>query len=129
MLTTRRSGILLHPTSLAGPQPIGSLGQEAYDFVEDWNNYGEPDFGTFLLLAGLRRHYFLYIMNGQQADKIVDTGDLPAKTDSVRGIEWHPDESRYQYREVGDQMIGVITRAKRDPASRCWQEFLQGGAL
>ncbi|HEY5672214.1 MAG TPA: 4-alpha-glucanotransferase [Malonomonas sp.] len=34
MLTTRRSGILLHPTSLAGPQPIGSLGQEAYDFVD-----------------------------------------------------------------------------------------------
>ena len=34
MLNTRRSGILLHPTSLAGPQAIGSLGQEAYDFVD-----------------------------------------------------------------------------------------------
>lgn len=34
MLNQRRSGILLHPTSLAGPQAIGSLGQEAYDFVD-----------------------------------------------------------------------------------------------
>jgi len=34
MLTQRRSGILLHPTSLPGQQPIGSLGQEAYDFVD-----------------------------------------------------------------------------------------------
>ena len=34
MLNSRRSGVLLHPTSLAGPQPIGSLGQEAYDFVD-----------------------------------------------------------------------------------------------
>jgi len=34
MLTQRRSGILLHPTSLPGTQSIGSLGQEAYDFVD-----------------------------------------------------------------------------------------------
>lgn len=33
MLNQRRSGILLHPTSLPGPQPIGSLGAEAYAFV------------------------------------------------------------------------------------------------
>ena len=34
MPTQRRSGILLHPTSLPGPQPLGSLGQEAFDFVD-----------------------------------------------------------------------------------------------
>ena len=34
MLTQRRSGILLHPTSLPGKQSIGSLGQEAYEFVD-----------------------------------------------------------------------------------------------
>lgn len=33
MLTQRRSGILLHPTSLPGTQPLGSLGKEAYEFV------------------------------------------------------------------------------------------------
>ena len=35
MLDQRRSGILLHPTSLPGPQPVGSLGQEAYTFVDN----------------------------------------------------------------------------------------------
>jgi len=34
MLTQRRSGILLHPTSLSGAQPLGSLGSEAYAFVD-----------------------------------------------------------------------------------------------
>ncbi len=34
MLTQRRSGILLHPTSLSGLQAVGSLGQEAYDFID-----------------------------------------------------------------------------------------------
>jgi 4-alpha-glucanotransferase len=34
MLTQRRSGILLHPTSLPGAQSVGSLGDEAYAFVD-----------------------------------------------------------------------------------------------
>ena len=34
MLKQRRSGILLHPTSLAGPQHTGSIGQEARDFID-----------------------------------------------------------------------------------------------
>ncbi|MCK4502733.1 MAG: 4-alpha-glucanotransferase, partial [Desulfuromonadales bacterium] len=34
MLTHRRSGILLHPTSLSGSQAIGSFGKEAYAFID-----------------------------------------------------------------------------------------------
>ncbi len=34
MKRPRRSGILLHPTSLPGTQPAGCLGQEAFDFVD-----------------------------------------------------------------------------------------------
>ena len=34
MLTQRRSGILLHPTSLPGNQAVGSLGREAYAFID-----------------------------------------------------------------------------------------------
>ena len=41
MLTQRRSGILLHPTSLPGKQSIGSLGQEAYDFVDFLETTGQ----------------------------------------------------------------------------------------
>lgn len=36
----RRSGILLHPTSLPGPYGIGDLGQEAYNFVDFLINTG-----------------------------------------------------------------------------------------
>lgn len=35
MHNKRQSGVLLHPTSLPGLQHVGTLGQEAYDFV-DW---------------------------------------------------------------------------------------------
>jgi len=34
-LFTRASGVLLHPTSLPGPDGIGDLGEPAYRFV-DW---------------------------------------------------------------------------------------------
>jgi hypothetical protein len=39
----------------------------------------------------------------------------------VRRIERHPDEPRNQYCEIGKQMIGMIRRTKRDPASACRQ--------
>lgn len=34
MLSQRQSGILLHPTSLPGPQPVGCLGTEAYQYID-----------------------------------------------------------------------------------------------
>ena len=69
---------------------IGHSAQEVYDFAEDWVKAGEPDFETFLLIAAQRRHYFLNRMNGAASATIVDTGDLPPKTDGVEGIEWLP---------------------------------------
>ncbi len=88
---------------------IGHSAQEAYDFVEDWNNYGGPDFETFLMLAGIRRYYFLHTMKAQQADKIVDTVDLPPKTESVRGIVWLPrliEKARAKLRgEMSDDLM------------------------
>jgi hypothetical protein len=70
---------------------IGHGKQEFYDFVEDNINYeGDPDFETFLLIALPRIVYFRTVLNSQPANKIVDTGDLPGKRESVRGVEWLP---------------------------------------
>lgn len=67
MSTQRRSGILLHPTSLPGGQPVGSLGQEAFDFVDFlvaagqsvWQilplgptGYGDCPYSSFSAFAG-----------------------------------------------------------------------------
>ncbi len=67
MLRTRQSGILLHPTSLAGPEGLGTLGEEAYTFVDFlvaagqsvWQvlplgptGYGDCPYSSFSAFAG-----------------------------------------------------------------------------
>lgn len=86
MFKQRRSGILLHPSSLPGTQPIGTLGQEAYDFV-DWlvaagqsvwqilplgpPGYGDCPYSCYSAFAGNP-----LLINLQ---KLVECGDLRKK--------------------------------------------------
>lgn len=86
----RESGTYFDADEVAFLKSIGHTAREVFDFAEDWVNYGEPDFETFLLIAALRRHYHLHVMRGAESDVVVDTGDLPPKTEAVRGIEWLP---------------------------------------
>ena len=69
---------------------IGCTPQELYDFAEDFINYGEPDYGTALLIAAVRRDYFTHKLKGVQAGQVVATSALPPKSDAVDGIEWLP---------------------------------------
>lgn len=69
---------------------VGHTAQEVYDFAEDRVSGGEPDLETFILIASMRRSYFLEEMAGQESSHVVDTGDLPGKEESVRGVEWLP---------------------------------------
>lgn len=52
MKLTRRSGILLHPTSLPGPYGSGDLGQSAYDFI-DWLKTGRQTLWQMLPLVDI----------------------------------------------------------------------------
>ena len=50
LFTTRRSGILLHPTSFPGPYGIGDLGNQAYHFL-DWLSKGKQQLWQVLPLG------------------------------------------------------------------------------
>lgn len=69
---------------------IGSRPQDLFDYAEDADGYGEPDFETALLIESVRRNYFLLVQNGKPSSVILDEGSMPAKTDEVRGIAWLP---------------------------------------
>jgi len=69
---------------------IGCTAQEMFDFVDDAQRYGEPDFATALAVAELRRDYFLNVLEGKSAERALSMDSLPAKTAEVDGIAWLP---------------------------------------
>ncbi len=69
---------------------IGMTAREVYDFAEDYQNGGEPDLATFLMIQDTRRAYFLEVQKGIRSARKVAPADLPPKTDEVRGIVWLP---------------------------------------
>ncbi len=69
----------------------GITAQHMYDYAEDHNNYnGEPGCDIALSIELVRRDYFLNVQGGRASTTPLDETSLPAKTDSVRGIEWLP---------------------------------------
>jgi hypothetical protein len=65
--------------------------QALYDYAEDHNNYnGEPGADHALAIELIRRDYFLNVQQGRASTTVLDEPSMPAKTDSVRGIEWLP---------------------------------------
>ena len=69
---------------------IGCSAQELFDFIDDLARYGEPAYETVLLTTGVRRDYFRLVQNGLSTGKQIDMDKLPAKKDTVDGIEWLP---------------------------------------
>ena len=84
------------PAAMFGPDDvqflatIGCTAQELFDFVDDLQRYGEPDFATALELAELRRDYFLNVQQGRRSGRIFPMSELPAKSAEVDGIAWLP---------------------------------------
>ena len=82
---------------------IGHTAQEFYDFCEDAINYGEPDFCTALLIATVRREYFLVVQKGKW-EKPLPTATLPSKEAAVEGIVWLPRLIEKARRKLRGQM-------------------------
>jgi len=81
---------LFDPTDLAFLGSIGCSAQELFDFIDDLQDYGEPDFETVLEVQSLRREYFKTVMASQPSSHIASMHELPAKAAAVDGIAWLP---------------------------------------
>lgn len=69
---------------------IGYKKREFFDFVEDFVADGEPSISTSLLVAAVRRDYFLTIQKGEWSPSIITKNDLPSFGDELDGIKYLP---------------------------------------
>jgi len=72
---------------------LGSIGykpRELFDFVEDLADEGGPAESTVLLVAAVRRDYFLVMQNSQPSTKETGSGDIPARDVELDGIAYLP---------------------------------------
>lgn len=71
---------------------IGCKTREFFDFVEDYCEDGEPSPSTALLVAAVRRDYFLTVQQGQGASgsRILTRDDVPTFGDELDGIPYLP---------------------------------------
>lgn len=74
---------------LAFLDSIGCQAREFFDFVED---HGESlPLSTALLVAAVRRAYFLRVQNGTPSQRpALQADQLPAREDTLGGIPWLP---------------------------------------
>ena len=69
---------------------IGLRSINLFDYAEDMNRYGEPDWNIVLLIAAARRDYFLYHQHGITSSVVTEADLLPPKPESLSGIPWLP---------------------------------------
>ena len=72
---------------------LGSIGykpRELFDFVEDLGAEGTPSESTALLVAAVRRDYFLVVQDGVPSDKEITHDDLPTFGDTLADINYLP---------------------------------------
>ncbi len=112
----RGSGILMHITSLPGPYGIGTMGKEAYAFVDFlqkagqsyWQilpltptGYGDSPYQSCSTFAG--NHYLIDL------DTLVDEG-LLCPSDLV-GIDWNDQETKVNYGKLYNNRLAVLRKA------------------
>lgn len=71
-------------------ESIGYRKREFFDFVEDFVDEGEPSLGTALLVAAVRRDYFLVEQKGGISGKKVTKDELPNFGEELDGISYLP---------------------------------------
>lgn len=72
---------------------LGSIGcrpRELFDFVEDLADEGVPAESTALLIAAVRRDYFIVAQKGIASDKEISRADVPSFGDDFQGMSYLP---------------------------------------
>lgn len=69
---------------------IGVKPINVYDYAEDFDGSGEPDWDTALLMVAARRDYFLYEQHGKSAARETQESELPPRKAELGGIAWLP---------------------------------------
>lgn len=89
---------------------IGCREREFFDFVEDNVASGgeDPTAITALLVAAVRRDYFLTIQKGVSSESVVVPSDLPSKTSELEGFVWLPRIIKKARAKLKGEMDGDI---------------------
>ena len=69
---------------------IGHQPREFFDFVEDYCDDGIPTPSTALLVAAVRRDYFLTVQKGVTSTKVLSRDDLPTFGHELEGLAYLP---------------------------------------
>ncbi len=69
---------------------IGYKKREFFDFIEDFVDEGVPSMSTALLVAAVRRDYFLVEQGGKASEKAIVMDDLPSFGEDFEGIPYLP---------------------------------------
>ena len=69
---------------------IGCQEREFFDFVEDFCDAGEPTASTALLVAAVRRDYFLTVQQGVPSGRRLTLDEVPTFGEALNGIPYLP---------------------------------------
>ena len=75
---------------LAFLSSIGYQPREFFDFVEDFCEESVPSPSTALLVAAVRRDYFLAIQQGNPSDKRITRDEVPGFGEELEGLPYLP---------------------------------------
>ena len=114
----RKSGVLLHISSLASPHGIGTLGRAAREFIDFlaaagqsyWQilpvcptGYGDSPYQSFSSFAG--NPYFIDL-DELAAEGLLEPGEYEA-------LDWGSDPARVDYGKLNENRYGVLRLAAR----------------
>ncbi len=87
---------------------IGISSYDIYDHVEDFVQYGEPNFLSFLLVTAVRRDYFVYAQNQAKKLDLITDIMLPSETAAYENIAWLPRITAKAYAKVKGELHPTV---------------------